>query len=226
MDGILIIDKPQWLTSHDVVLKLRQKLGQQKIGHAGTLDPLATGILILVLGKATKLVTKLINHDKKYEVTLILGIKTDTGDITGKILKKEDIKDIGTSYIKEIFNKFKGSLSQTPPMVSAKKHKGKPLYKYARQGKIIPRTPKEIYIYSISVDEIKLPEISFTVECSKGTYIRTLCEDIGEALGASACSNKIKRIKSGDFAIAQAIPLDTLLSYDKEEIKRHLITIC
>lgn len=225
MDGILIIDKPQWLTSHDVVLKLRQKLGQQKIGHAGTLDPLATGILILVLGKATKLVTKLINHDKTYEVTLTLGIKTDTGDITGKIVKKAEVENINISKIEDAFNKFKGQIDQTPPMVSAKKYKGKPLYKYARQGKIIPRAPKQINIYSIEIDNLKLPEISFTVHCSKGTYIRTLCEDVGEILGVGACANKIRRTESGQFKINEALQLDTLLSYDTEKIKAHLMPI-
>lgn len=223
MDGILIINKPQWLTSHDVVLKLRKKLGQQKIGHAGTLDPIATGVLVLVLGKATKQVTKLINQDKSYDVTLVFGIKTDTGDITGKILDKKEVKDIDISKIKEIFNKFQGQLMQTPPMVSAKKYKGKPLYKYARQGKIIPRAPKQIYIYSITLNEIKLPEISFSVHCSKGTYIRTLCEDIGEIIGLGACANRIHRTKSGPFTIEMAIDLDKILTYDTEEIKKHLI---
>lgn len=223
MDGILIVDKPQWLTSHDVVLKLRKKIGQQRIGHAGTLDPIATGVLVLVLGKATKLVPRLINQDKIYEVTLTLGIKTDTGDITGKILKKQEVQDIELSTIKDAFGRFQGQLVQTPPMVSAKKYKGKPLYKYARQGKIIPRSPKEIHIYSLTLTEINLPEISFTVHCSKGTYIRTLCEDIGGSISYEACANKIRRIKSGPFTIEMAAHLDKLLSSDTEEINRHLI---
>lgn len=224
MDGIIIIDKPQWLTSHDVVLKLRKKINQQRIGHAGTLDPIATGVLVLVLGKATKLVPRLINQDKEYEVTLTLGLKTDTGDIMGKIIEKKEVKNIDESIIREVFSKFQGQLSQIPPMVSAKKYKGKPLYKYARQGKIIPRTPKQIYIYSIALNEINLPEISFRVHCSKGTYIRTLCEDIGDAIGPGACANKIRRTKSGPFTIEMAVELDKLLSLDIEGIKRHLIT--
>lgn len=224
MDGIVIVDKPQWLTSHDVVLKLRKRINQQRIGHAGTLDPIATGVLVLVLGKATKLVPRLINQDKEYEVTLTLGIKTDTGDIMGKIINKKEVKDIDESRIKEAFSKFQGQLNQTPPMVSAKKYKGKPLYKYARQGKIIPRSPKQINIYSISLKEINLPEISFSVHCSKGTYIRTLCEDIGDAIGPCACANKIRRIKSGPFTIEMATNLDKLLSLDIEEIKKYLIS--
>lgn len=223
MDGILIIDKPQWLTSHDVVLNLRKKLGQQRIGHAGTLDPIATGVLVLVLGKATKLVPRLINQDKIYEVILTLGIKTDTGDITGKVLKKQEVQNIELSTIKDAFNKFQGQLIQTPPMVSAKKYKGKPLYKYARQGKIIPRSPKQIHIYSITLEEANLPEASFTVHCSKGTYIRTLCEDIGESIGYGACANKIHRIKSGPFTIEMSTHLDKLLSSNIEDIKKLLI---
>ena len=225
MDGLLIIDKPQWLTSHDVVLKLRKKIGQQKIGHAGTLDPLATGVLILVLGKATKIVSKLINQDKVYEVTLMLGISTDTGDITGKITEKQDIQNIDQTLIKNTLNKFQGHLIQTPPMVSAKKYKGRPLYKYARQGQIIPRTAKDIHVYSLVINNINIPEISFTVNCSKGTYIRTLCEDIGKSLGIGACASRIHRTKSGFFNIQQAVTLDKLLSLDMEEIKKHLIPI-
>jgi tRNA pseudouridine55 synthase len=224
MDGILIIDKPQWLTSHDVVVKLRKKLGQQKIGHAGTLDPLATGILIVVIGKATKLVPQLINHDKAYDVSMTLGLKTDSGDITGKILKKEEIHYMETARLKEAFNKFIGEIDQIPPMISAKKHKGRPLYKYARQGKVIPRAPKKINIYAIKMGKVSFPEVSFTVDCSKGTYIRTLCEDIGDILGIGACASKIRRTKSGQFIIDQAISLDTLLSLSTEEIKKHLIS--
>lgn len=223
MDGILIVDKPQWLTSHDVVLKLRQKLSQQKIGHAGTLDPIATGVLVLVLGRATKLVPKLINQDKIYEVTMTLGIKTDSGDITGKIIKNQEVQNLDTAKTKDVFTRFTGQLMQTPPMVSAKKHKGRPLYKYARQGKVIPRAPKEIHIYSLTLKEIKIPEVSFSVHCSKGTYIRTLCEDIGDSIGPGACASRIHRVKSGPFSIEMAEPLDKLLSYDTEEIRKHLV---
>jgi len=227
MDGILVIDKPQWLTSHDIVLKLRHKLGQDGIGHAGTLDPIATGILVLVLGRATKLVSRLINQDKIYEVSMLLGTKTDTGDTTGKILKKEEIRgtDIDEQKIKNTLNKYIGPQEQVPPMVSAKKHKGRPLYKYARQGKIVEREPKKIEIYSIELGVISLPEVAFTVHCSKGTYIRTLCEDIGEALGVGACASKIRRVKSGAFIIKQATPLEAVLSYGTEEIKQLVIPL-
>ena len=224
MDGILIIDKPQWLTSHDVVLKLRRKLNQQKIGHAGTLDPIATGVLVLVLGRATKLVSKLINHDKIYEVCLTLGLKTDTGDITGKIIDKKEIPaDLDIDHARNTLNKFHGQLTQIPPMVSAKKYKGRPLYKYARQGKTIPREPKSIHIYSLTIGNIRIPEISFAVHCSKGTYIRTLCEDIGSALGLCGCANKIRRIKNGPFVISQATQLDELLQFNPEQIKEYLV---
>lgn len=225
MDGILIINKPRGLTSHDVVLKVRQKIHQQKVGHAGTLDPLATGVLVLALGKATKLVIKLTNQDKKYEVILTLGIKTDSGDITGEKIQQKESRDIDKVEIKKAFDKFKGPLLQTPPMVSAKKYKGRPLYKYARQGKIIPRTPKEIYIHELKINKIDPPEVFFEVHCSKGTYIRTLCEDIGEHLGTFGCASSIHRTKSGTFTTNQAITLEEFQKLDLKQIEEKLINL-
>lgn len=224
MNGILIVDKPQWLTSHDIILKLRRKINQQRIGHTGTLDPIATGILVLVLGRATKLVSKFINHDKVYEVTLTLGIQTDTGDTTGKVIKEMEVPSISPEQVNDVLKIFQGAIKQTPPMVSAKKFKGRPLYKYARQGKTIHREPKDITIHSIIVKQIKLPEISFEVHCSKGTYIRTLCEDIGKTLECVGCASKIRRIKNGPFTINQAIELEKLLSLDNEQIMDLLIS--
>lgn len=223
MNGILIINKPPGLTSHDVVLKLRRKTGQPKIGHAGTLDPLATGVLILVLGHCTKLVNQLINQDKEYDVTLTLGIQTNTGDITGKIQQEKPVKDIDTPKIKNTLAEFKGEQLQTPPMISAKKYKGRPLYKYARQGKIIPRAPKKIHIYQIALGTINLPEINMHVHCSKGTYIRTLCEDIGNKLGPSGCASRIHRTKSGSFDIQQALELDKVLDMEQTDIQKQLM---
>lgn len=223
MDGLLIIDKPKDITSHDAVLQVRKKICQQKVGHTGTLDPMATGVLVLALGRATKLVSKLTNEDKEYEVTFTLGIKTDTGDITGKILEKKEVGSIDLSEIKTAFSRFQGPLLQTPPMVSAKKHKGKPLYKYARQGKIIPRSPKQIHIYKIEFIAANLPEISFKVHCSKGTYIRTLCEDIGEGLDTCACASKIRRTRNGHFSIEMSIPLSEFMNLDLEDIEKRII---
>ena len=225
MDGILIIDKPKGLTSHDVVLEVRRKIGQQQVGHTGTLDPIATGILILALGRATKLASKLTNQDKEYEVKLTLGIKTDSGDITGKILKHKEIHNVNISEIKKSLSKFQGPLFQIPPMVSAKKYKGQPLYKYARQGKTVPRSPKQIHIYKLELHNINIPEISFSVHCSKGTYIRTLCEDIGCDLNTLGCASWIRRIKNGQFTIDQAITLDKFLNLDLEQIKEKTINI-
>jgi len=219
MDGIIVIDKPKGLTSHDIVLRARHKINQQKIGHTGTLDPMATGVLILVLGKSTKLVTKFANQDKKYEVTLRFGIKTDTADITGKVIEHKEIENINNEIIEDILSTFQGKILQTPPMVSAKKYKGKPLYKYARQGKIVERKAKEIHIYSIELNYIKLPELSFKVHCSKGTYIRTLCEDIGQAMGTCACASSIRRTKSGIFSIDQAITLYNFINLSMNQIK-------
>ena len=223
MDGILIIDKPKGLTSHDIVLKVRRKIGQQKVGHAGTLDPSATGVLVLALGKTTKLVSKLTNQDKKYGVTLRLGIKTDTGDITGKKIEEKEVGNIDEQTIKNVLLKLTGTIMQTPPMISAKKYKGRPLYKYARQGKIIPREPKQIHIYKIKLNEVKLPEVSFDVHCSKGTYIRTLCEDIGNSLNTLGCASRIRRLKNGSFTLDQAIPLQAFLDLDEEKLKEKIV---
>jgi len=224
MDGILLINKPAGLTSHDVVLRIRRKTHQQKVGHAGTLDPLATGVLIMVLGKATKLVNKLINDDKEYDVTFTLGVKTDTGDISGKILDKKEIIDINQQKIAAALQKFRGPLLQTPPMVSAKKHRGRPLYKYARQGKVIPREPKKIHIYKLELKDIDLPHISLHVHCSKGTYIRTLCEDIGSILGPGGCASKIHRTRSGKYSIEQTTSLVDLLNMTQADIGKRLLT--
>lgn len=224
MDGILVINKPAGLTSHDVVLKIRRKTQQQKVGHAGTLDPIATGVLILVLGKATKLVSRLINQDKEYDVTFTLGLKTDTGDITGKIIDQKEVNHLDLEELKNTLAKFRGLLWQTPPMVSAKKYRGRPLYIYARQGKVIPREPKQIHIYQLKLKKINLPQISLHVHCSKGTYIRTLCEDIGSILGLGGCASQIHRTKSGNFSIKQAISLADFLNLDQAAIAKRLLT--
>lgn len=223
MDGILIVDKPSGLTSHDVVLKVRKKIRQQKVGHTGTLDPVATGVLVIVIGRATKYVRYLTNQDKLYRVRLRLGLRTDTGDIEGQIIEEKPAGKIPQSLIEEVFLKFKGEVLQVPPMVSAKKYRGKPLYKYARKGVVVPRSPKKVFIQDINVEKVNLPEIDFTVHCSKGTYIRTLCEDIGNALGTGGCAVEIRRLRSGPFGIEQAIKLDRFLSMERQEIEKILL---
>ncbi|PIQ88270.1 MAG: tRNA pseudouridine(55) synthase TruB [Candidatus Omnitrophica bacterium CG11_big_fil_rev_8_21_14_0_20_42_13] len=210
MDGILIINKPQGITSHDVVDFVRKRFNMKKVGHAGSLDPLATGVLLILLGRATRLFNSFTKMDKIYEATLTLGSMTDTGDSCGKIIKTFSCGNITESKIKEVLEKFIGKMRQVPPMVSALKYKGKPLYKLARAGIEVPRSPREITIYEIKLLEFFMPNISFEVKCSKGTYVRTLGEDIASALGCGGHISKITRIAIGEFHIEDSVFLDKI----------------
>jgi len=223
MNGIVIIDKPMGLTSHDVVLFLRHRFKIGKVGHAGTLDPMATGVLILLLGSATKLSNHLISDDKAYEGILRLGIKTDTHDSEGKVLSTAQLPPLRDENIKEAFNSFCGTIEQVPPMVSAIKHKGRKLYKLARQGIEVERKPREITIYDIKVKRIDLPEIAFSVHCSKGTYIRKLADDIGERFGCGAHLTSLRRIRSGRFSIDNAVSLEEIRKFDNKMLEDRLI---
>jgi len=200
-DGILLVDKPPRLTSHDVVDAVRRKFGFKKVGHCGTLDPLATGLLILVLEKATKLSDKLLSDNKDYEGTLRLGVATDSQDADGKEIKRSEVPSLTEEQINQAFAKFRGDIYQTPPMVSAMKHKGKPLYKLARKGIEIERKPRLIHVFDLQVGEIKLPDIKFRLRCTKGTYVRTLCDDIGGTLGCGGHLAELRRTRSGNFSI-------------------------
>ena len=204
MDGIILINKEKNCTSHDVVYKIKKIFGE-KVGHIGTLDPNATGVLPLLIGKGTKLSKYLINHDKIYLVTLKLGEKRDTADSEGNVIKEKIVPK--ESLIKEnvlkVFSKFTGKILQTPPMYSAIKVNGKKLYEYARKGQTIEIKPRQIEIYSINLKEIDVEnnEIIFEVSCSKGTYIRSLCEDIAEKLNTVGYMKELNRTKVGEFAI-------------------------
>jgi tRNA pseudouridine55 synthase len=208
MDGILVIDKPRGLTSHDCVKIIRKRFGIKKVGHAGTLDPLATGILILLLGKATRLFLGFAGFDKEYEATLTLGITTDTGDSQGKIINTSTYEHIKEIDVLGVFNKFQGNIEQIPPMVSAIKYQGKKLYELARRGIVVARSPRKICIHSLILTGYRPPEVDFKVECSKGTYIRTLGEDIGSRLGCGGCISRIRRTKLGPFNINEAVSLE------------------
>lgn len=210
MDGILVINKPSGITSHDVVVKARKKLNYKKVGHAGTLDPLATGVLVLLLGKTTKLSTTFIGYDKAYRATLILGIITDTADTQGAILKTLSYEQITTEKIYQAFRKFEGEIQQVPPMVSAVKYQGRKLYQLARKGLVVDRLPRDIIIHKLFVEEIALPKIKFYLECSKGTYVRQLAADIGETLGCGACICQIERTQVGPFTLEEAIDLEDI----------------
>lgn len=210
MDNILIIDKPAGITSHDVVNFIRRKFSIKKVGHCGTLDPIATGVLVILLNGATKLSSNFSADDKEYLCTATLGVSTDTQDATGKIVKRAGIDDIGENNIRETALSFKGRQEQVPPMVSAKHHKGKRLYKLARKGIEVERRPQAIEIKDIEVLEVAKPDIRFKVVCTKGTYIRTLCHDIGEKLGCGAHMSALRRMRSGRFHIKDAVKLEEL----------------
>jgi tRNA pseudouridine55 synthase len=210
LDGILIIDKPAGITSHDVVAKVRKALKTKKVGHTGTLDPLATGVLVACVEKATKLVNYLTCDEKTYEVEMKFGIKTDTGDITGKIIDEDPNYDIDINKIKNIINKFIGKQKQIPPMYSAIKINGKKLYELAREGIEIEREAREIEIFDIRNIEWKNEILKYTVHCSKGTYIRSLCEDIAKELGTIGTMTNLRRIQSGEFQIKDAIKIEDI----------------
>lgn len=216
-DGILIIDKPQDFTSHDVVAKIRKIIGTKKVGHTGTLDPMATGVLVVCVGAATKLVEHFTCKDKVYEAKVKLGIKTDTADITGNVIEECNVNEIDEKLVAEEMKKFIGKQLQTPPKYSSIKVNGMKLYEYARQGIEVKIEPREIEIFDISnvkIDEGN-KEIAFRVHCSKGTYIRSLCEDIASSLGMCGTMSYLRRVKTGEFSIEEAIPLEEI---DEEKI--------
>ena len=230
MDGILIINKPKEFTSHDVVAKVK-KICNVKVGHTGTLDPNATGVLPLLVGKGTKLSKYLINHDKTYDVVLKLGEKTDTADSEGKIIEKKqiDLEKINNNNVKNIFNQFIGKQKQIPPMYSAIKINGKKLYEYARKGQNIELKARNIEIYNLELLNInnQKDEIEFKVECSKGTYIRSLCESIANKLDTIGYMKDLNRLKVGKFDIKDAVTIDDIKenANNKEFIEKSLISI-
>ena len=209
MNGILIVDKEMGKTSFDIIRDVRKKYNIKKVGHIGTLDPMATGVLPVLIGEATKLSDYLIEHDKEYIVELELGIKTDTGDIEGKVIEKRELKKIEIEEIEKVLNTFIGESNQIPPMYSAIKVNGKKLYEIARKGQTIERTPRKINIYNIKILGIEKDQngcakiIKYKVNCSKGTYIRSLCEDIAEKLGTCGYMKNLRRTKVGKFTLKQ-----------------------
>ncbi len=209
-DGILVVDKPAGMTSHDVVDFARKKLGMQKIGHAGTLDPLATGVLVLLVGKCTRLFNQFLSFEKEYSATLTLGIKTDSGDIQGKVLERRDFGSIDEANINRVFSSYIGESLQVPPMYSALKHKGRRLYALARKGKQVERQPRKVVIRDLRLLRLALPDIQFYLKCSKGTYVRQLAEDVAKDLGSVGCVSQIERQGIGPYRIEQAISLPHL----------------
>ncbi|MGM0880831.1 MAG: tRNA pseudouridine(55) synthase TruB [Bacillota bacterium] len=228
MDGILAVWKPEGWTSHDVVAKVRRILKMKRIGHAGTLDPMVTGVLPLCLGRATRVVEYVQERPKAYEAVLQLGIATDTEDLTGSVIEQQSSVDVTESAVREALKRFEGEIEQIPPMYSAVKIEGKRLYELAREGKTVERKPRLVTIHKIELIDAQLeldhPKISFSVVCSKGTYIRTLCVDIGKALGVPATMAHLTRTMSGGITKESCLTLEQIEQLQQSgTLSEHLI---
>ena len=219
MDGIVIVDKPQGWTSQDVTARLRRVFGTRRIGHGGTLDPMATGVLPVFVGRATRAVEFFEHAEKTYETVLRLGITTDTEDMTGTVLTEENVS-FTEEQLQETLAAFRGEILQVPPMYSALKVNGQKLCDLARKGKTVERQPRPITIHELTLVERGENTLRLRVRCSKGTYIRTLCKDIGEKLGCGGCMESLRRVAAGEYTIDEAVPLQTLL--DTEEPEKYL----
>ena len=216
MDGIVIVDKPRDWTSQDVTARLRRVFGTRRIGHGGTLDPMATGVLPVFVGRATRGVEFFEHAEKTYETVLRLGLTTDTEDITGTVLTEATVS-VTDEQIEGALDAFRGEIMQVPPMYSALKVNGQKLCDLARKGKTVERQPRPITIYELQLLERGENTLRLRVRCSKGTYIRTLCKDIGEALGCGGCMESLRRVSAGEYTIAEAVPLQELLDTGKPE---------
>ena len=225
IDGVLPIYKASGMTSHDVVAIARRVLGTKKIGHCGTLDPMATGLLLLTLGRGTKIQDLLMSEDKEYVGTMKLGEMTDSQDADGEITETRPVPELTHEQLDAAFAKYDGDFYQTPPMVSAIKKDGVALYKLARQGKTVVREPRFVHIYSHQILEVRPPEVDFRVVCSKGFYVRTYAFDIGNDLGCGAHLNALRRTKSGRFDVGMAFPAADLKTASREEILTKLLTL-
>ena len=222
MDGIVIVDKPQGWTSQDVVSKLRGVFQTRRIGHGGTLDPLATGVLPVFVGRATRGVEFFEHAEKTYETVLRLGLTTDTEDITGTVLTEQDAFVTG-SMLEEVLSRFRGEIQQVPPMYSAIKINGQKLCDLARKGREVERKPRTVTIHELTLLGMEADGIHLRVRCSKGTYIRTLCKDIGEALGCGGCMASLRRVTAGEYTIGNSVPLQTLI--DSENPGQYLLPV-
>ena len=226
MEGILLVDKPTDYTSHDVVARLRGKLQMKQIGHAGTLDPMATGLLVVLVGRATKVSQYLTSLDKEYTGTIRFGVTTETYDLEGDIVAEHPVPDSLTrESLAEFARGFMGDQYQTPPMFSAKKVNGVPLYKLARKGKEVAREPRFIHVAQFDIDAWNAPEAAFTLHCSKGTYVRSLAHELGEKIGCGATLSSLRRIATDKFRVEDAATLDAIQEMSLVEIRRRLIPI-
>ena len=225
VDGVLLVDKDPDMTSHDVVSVARRTLGQKKIGHCGTLDPMATGLLILTLGRGTKIQDLLMAEDKEYVGTVRLGEETTTQDKEGEIVLSKDVPELDEQGILFALKDFTGDFYQTPPMVSAIKKDGVPLYKLARQGKEVKREPRLVHVYDYELISLNLPEFDFRVVCSKGFYVRTYAHEIGIKIGCGAHLSSLRRTKSGKFSSDGAITFDELKNGTRESVAERALSL-
>lgn len=224
-DGLLLVDKPAGPTSHDIVDAVRGHFGLAKVGHGGTLDPMATGLLVILLGRGTKLSDVVMGSDKTYEGTMELGVTTDTDDIDGEVTSRADASGVTRERLEAEMAKFAGDLMQTPPMVSAVKVGGVPLYKLARKGKTVEREPRLIHVYEFSLRGYEPPLASFVLRCTKGTYVRTICSDIGRALGCGAYLRRLHRTRSGKLRVEDAVRFEELMEMAEADVARRVIPI-
>lgn len=216
MNGIVIVDKPQGWTSQDVTARLRRVYATRRIGHGGTLDPMATGVLPVFVGRATRGVEFFEHAEKTYDTLLLLGRTTDTQDVTGTVLAEKTVH-LSPADIEEVLPRFRGDILQVPPMYSALKVNGKKLYELARKGQEVERQPRSITVFELTNLGFDGTRLSLRVKCSKGTYIRTLCQDIGEALGCGGCMEALRRVQAGEYGIEDAVPLEQLLESETPE---------
>ncbi|MEZ4599257.1 MAG: tRNA pseudouridine(55) synthase TruB [Syntrophotaleaceae bacterium] len=225
MNGLLLIDKPEGLTSHDVVRTVRRACRTRRVGHAGTLDPMATGLLTVAVGEATRIVEFLMEGEKTYRASLLLGVETDTQDSSGQVTARQDRVECDETTIRRVMDSFIGEQQQIPPMYSALKKNGVALHRLARQGLVVEREARTIKIGRMEPIEIAPPRISFEVDCSKGTYVRTLCHDLGHKLGTFAHMTSLRRIRSGSFHVKDAVSLELIAQAAPESIEPYLLPL-
>lgn len=225
IDGVLLVDKPPAHTSHDVVARLRRKLNMKRIGHAGTLDPMATGLMIILIGKATSISQYLISLDKEYEGTIELGKVTDSQDADGEVLETRPVPPLTEAEIRTAAKSFLGDQYQTPPMYSAIKIDGVPLYKSARKGIEIEREPRFIRVINFELTRFALPQFDFKLRCTKGTYVRTIAHDLGQKLGCGAFLAALRRTATDKFNVAQALTIEQIEAMPVSEIEKRLIPV-
>lgn len=223
LEGLLLVDKPAGMTSHDVVHAVRRMFKIEKVGHGGTLDPAATGLLILLLGRATKVSERVMGGDKVYAGVLRLGVSTSTQDAEGEPTGGSDPSGVTEAALRAAMVTLTGDIYQTPPMVSAIKKEGVPLYKLARKGEVVERQPRLVHIYRFDLKSFGIPDSEIEVKCTKGTYVRTLCHDIGEQLGCGGHLASLRRLQSGQFDVANAISFDALKTLPRTELAQHIL---